>query len=390
MKQALVLCGGKALRLQPYSYGLPKACMPFLNLPLLSLGWFYLEQLKVSHFFLNAHLFPEKLKQTVDFLSQPQQKTNIFFEAEPLGGAGTLYSLKKFLQKEEMFFYLNGDSLFFPSDEDQFSFFEKDFYKTGADGSFFVSPLPFQDTNFGALWCDTDLNLKFVGKKEQLPKGFEKLLPFHFSGLALFKSALLDNLNSSSFHLFRDLINPLIEKKNFKVFLDKKAIALEAGEKQAYIESLKFCLKCLFEPNSFSVEGFGAGDLEDKLEGSENREGKGERTDKIESESFGMKDFKNRKLKLEKLFEKYFHRFDPKDQIVGFENGKVWSKKLGFPLLAPKSVQGMENLELRGFAVLGSKVNLFGKSWLKDSVLGSILSWKGELNNDIILKFFPK
>lgn len=388
MKQALVLCGGKALRLQPYSYGLPKACMPFLNLPLLSLGWFYLEQLKISRFLLNAHLFPEKLKQTVNFLSQPQQKTDIFFEAEPLGGAGTLYSLKKLLQKEEMFFYLNGDSLFFPSDEDQISFFEEDFHEAEVDGSFFVSPMPFQDFGYEVLWCDTNLNLKFIGKKEQLPKGFEKLRPFHFSGLALFKSALLENLNSDSFHLFRDFINPLIEKKNFKVFLDNEAIALEAGEKQAYIESSKFCLECLFETNSFAVEGFGAGDLGDKLGGSENREDK--EVDKIESENFEIKDFKNRKLKLKKLFEKCFFRFDPKDQIVGFGNGKIWSKKLGFPLMAPNSVQGLENLELKGYAVLGPEVNIFGKSRLNNSVLGAGVSWGGELNNDIILKFFPE
>ena len=170
MKQALILCGGRARRLRPYSYGLPKAGMPFLNLPLLSLGWFYLEQLGVPRFFFNSHLFPEKLKKTVKFLSQTQQETGIFFESEPLGGAGTLYKLKRPLQKEKVFFYLNGDSLFFPSSGAQFAFFRKDFFKSKADASFFVSPPPLQETNRGFLWCDKDLNLSFVGRKNQLPK----------------------------------------------------------------------------------------------------------------------------------------------------------------------------------------------------------------------------
>ena len=79
MKQALILCGGKAQRLRPYSYGLPKACMPFLNLPLLSLSWFYLEQLGLSRFLLNAHLFPEKLQQTVGFFISASTKSRYFF-----------------------------------------------------------------------------------------------------------------------------------------------------------------------------------------------------------------------------------------------------------------------------------------------------------------------
>ena len=319
--------------------------MPFLNLPLLSLSWFYLEQLGVSSFFLNSHLFHEKLKKTVDFLSQPQQKLDIFFEDKPLGAAGTLYRLKALLQKEALFFYINGDSLFFPSDRDQLSLFEEDFFKAGADGSFFVSPVSSQNFDFGALWCDKNLNLKFVGKKSQLPEKFKSLLPYHFSGLALFKSALLEKLNPDSFCLFEDFINPLLTKRNFKVFVDKESKVLEGGEPSSYLEAISFCLQILFD-------------------------------DKIKE--------------LKKYLLEYFFRFDPEDKLVGFENGKDWSKKLGYPLLAPSSVKGLENLTLKGPAILGPEVNLFGKSQLKDSVLGSALSWKGELNNRVLLKFYPK
>ena len=345
MKQALLLCGGKAQRLRPYSYGLPKACMPFLNLPLLSLSWFYLEKLKVSHFLLNAHLFPEKLKQTVDFLSQAEQKSEIFFEKESLGAAGTLYKLKKLLQKQKEFFYLNGDSLFFPSHEDQLSLFEEDFVKTQVDASFFSVPMPSKNMESGALWCDKDLNLKFVGEKQDLAKDLDlkNLSPFQFSGLALFKSSLLDNLNSNDFHLFADFINPLLSKKKFKIFLDKEAKILEAGDSKSYIESSKFCLDVLFE----------------------NQKNKG----------------------LKNILEQYFSRFDPEDQIVGLKNGKIWSQKTGFPLLAPSSVKGLKQLELKGFAILGPQVQFFGKSQLKDSVLGSQVSWKGTLDKDIVLKF---
>ena len=171
-KQALILCGGQATRLRPYSYGLPKANMPFLNLPLISLGWFYLEQLNISHFLLNAHLFPKKLKATVKMLSQPHQTSAVFNESKPFGGAGTLYKFKPFLQKQNIFAYINGDSLFFPSHIKQLISFEKDFLKSNADGSFFVSPLPKKNINKGHLWCDKNWNLKFIGRKNQCPKRF--------------------------------------------------------------------------------------------------------------------------------------------------------------------------------------------------------------------------
>ena len=354
MKQALILCGGKAKRLRPYSWGWPKSCMPFLNLPLLSFGWFYLEQLHVSRFLLNAHLFPEKLRSAVNFLSTSQQKTDIFFEAEPLGGAGTLYKLKGVLQKTEQFFYLNGDSLFFPSNQKQLSAFEEDFVNTEAEGSFFVSSILPQNSSKEALWCDSNGNLKYVGKKQNIPKNLKNLWPGHFSGLALFKSSLLENLNSSDFHLFLDFIKPLLTKKKLKVFVDKKAKILEAGEKKAYIESLKFCLKLLFETKDLKSQRFE----------SQNREFK-------------------------KIIEKCFSRFDPEDQIIGLKNGKIWSKKLGFPLLAPNSVKGLKELKLKGGAVLGPEACFFGKSLLKDSVLGSQVSWKGKLIDDMVLKFFP-
>ncbi len=342
MKQALILCSGKATRLRPYSHALPKASMPFLNLPLLSLSWFYMEQLAVSHFLLNAHLFPKKLGRTVQFISQAHQKVDILPEAECLGGAGALYKLKKLLQKEKVFFYINGDSLFFPSKKDQLSFFEKDFFKTQADGSFFVSPVPDKNFKRGALWCDKDLNLKFIGAKRSLSAEHRSLQPFHFSGLALFKSELLETLNYNSVHLFDDFVNPLLVKNNFKVFVDEKAQILEGGEIPAYLSATKFCL------NALSNKGQG---------------------------------------KLKKLLLEYFNRFDPEDKTVGLGNGQAQSKKLGYPLLAPKSVNGLENLTLKGPAVLGAEVNFFEESQLSNTVLGPSVSWRGKLEHEIVLKF---
>ena len=358
MKQALILCGGEARRLRPYSHSLPKACMPFLNLPLLSLAWFYMEGLEVSRFLLNAHLFPEKLKSTVDLLSRPQQKVDIYPEKGLLGGAGTLYKLQTKLQKTGSFFYINGDSLFFPSHKNQLSVFEENFLKTGVEGSFFSAPLEEPGPDIGALWCNSDKELKFIGAKKHIPQSLKGALsPFYFSGLALLKSSVLGHLKAGDTHLFEDFVQPLLTSKRFQVFVDEGAQVLEAGEPLAYIQAVQLCLEILFANGKFHSSNFTT-EIPEKI-----------------------------RVEIKKVLEEWFARFDPKDQIVGVKNGKKWAEKWGWPLLAPDSVKGLEQLELKGPAVLGPGVHLFGKSLLKNCVLGSQLSWKGELNNDIVLKF---
>ncbi len=356
MKSALILCGGKATRLRPYSHILPKACIPFLNLPLLSLNWFYLEYLNVSRFLLNSHLFPEKLKNCVSFLSQPEQERHIFFEAEPLGSAGTLHRLKKELQKTKQFFYINGDSLFFPKKMSSLLSFEKHFSQVRADGLLFSAPVQKINPLGKFLWSDKDLNLKFVGSQKNLPKGqAHKLLPFYFSGLALFNSTLLDHISPKAFDLFLDFIMPLLPQKSFKIFADKGAFILEAGDKLSYIESSRFCMNILFD------------------------------NEKTQNNNTGKNQKQAQSREFKKILEMLFSRFDPKDQLVGLKAGKQGRQKSAHPLLAPNSVRHLKNLELKGFAILGPGTHLFGKSPIKDSILGPKTPWIGELTEDIII-----
>ena len=351
MKQALILCAGKAKRLRPYSYSISKASLPFLNLPLLAFPWFYLEQLKVSRFLLNSHLFPKKLENTARFLSQVNQETKLFFEEEPLGSAGTLFHLKKELQNTKEFLYINGDSLFFPSQINKLLRFEELFLESNLDGLFFVSP--YKDTDFKrALWRDKDYNLKFVGSKENLKKSELKgLSPVSWFGLAFFKSDLLNHLQPDSFDLFQDFIKLLLNDYKIKVYEDPSAVFLEAGDKNSYLSAVKFCLDCLFSSETDS--------------------------------------FKSRNVK--EILESCFNRFDPQDDKVGLKNGKKWSQKLNQALLLPKSVRGLDFLSLKGPAVIGSESSFLGPSVLEDCILDSQICFKGSLKKEILVKqnLFP-
>ena len=371
IKQALILCAGQATRLRPYSYSLSKAQLNFLNLPLLSYPWMIAEELKANRFLLNSHLFPCELKKTVRFLSHKDQNTEVFFEKEPLGSVGTLRSLKKQLKRSSYFIYINGDALLFPSVKDKISEFEKEFLHSDLSALFFVAPFKQEFFNKRALYCDSKNNLKRIAFPEKLsldlknrdetaysfpPAHVDKApvlknkdeTAYSFTGLAFFKSSLLNYIKSEDQDLFQDFITPLLGRERIKVFIDEGAFLFEAGDKKSYLESTELCLKNLF-PNQDS--------------------------------------FKGKRAFIKERLEKCFSRFDPQDDQVGLKRSQIETSKRKAFLLAPSSVKGLHFLKLKGFSVLGSQVKFYDNTLLENSVLSSDTAVKGAIKDELIISF---
>ncbi len=358
--KAFILGAGLGTRLRPFTHGLPKATMPFLNLPLICYGWFYLEQMGVSQFVLNSYLFPERLKKEVKRLATPKQKISFVVEEKLLDSGAGFYNVKNHFEKEAEFFYLNGDSLFFPSDLNLLKKFKEDFIKSSFLFSFFGIAKDSKEIKKeeGYLWIDRDFILRGIGSEgEMLSKGFlvkrsqnltqGELRPVQFSGLALCRSEFLKSLSKDKPHIFWDVMNPLLKEGRYKVFVDEKGILLEGGSKSALLQASQLCLESLFS--------------------------------KFQQKKAWQKEIK-------KILEKVFSRFDPEDKQVGYQFGKTLSEKLGAFVLASSSIQGLENLKVEEFAVLGSGVSFVGKSFLKRSVLDCKICWRGSLTDEILIK----
>ena len=377
-KQALILCGGKATRLRPYSYSCSKAQLPFLNLPLLSYPWKIAEELQNNSFLLNSHLFPEEFKKTVEALSRRDQNTQVFFEKEPLSSAGTLYALREELKKSSYFTYINGDCLLFPSSRQKLSEFEQEFLNSKAEALLFVIPAKIKFKTASLSWqvehkkqivmkeekrflyCDLEKNLVEV----RLPQSKDKSAYF-FTGLALFKSSLLDKLKESDKELFSDFLQPLLSKEKIKVFIDEEAFFLEAGDKESYLKSTEFCLKSLYDNSAFF------NDFQRK-------------TNKTitSTEEF----FQEKKKIIKERLEDTFQRFDSQDKKVGLRNGLSWSQKLKALLLAPSSVGELDLLKVKGFAVISDQVRFYSKTQVENSVLSCpSSSLKGSLKEELLL-----
>ena len=346
--KAFILCAGVGSRLRPLTFGLPKAAVPFLNLPLLCYNWFYLEQMGFTRAVLNSHLFPEILKETVPKTSK--QKVSFSFEPQSLGSAGGLFSLKSFFAKENSFLYLNGDSLFFPSRKEAL----EEFLSQGESASlglFWAAPLSSKTSR--ALWMDRDHTIRAIGGEDQVQKrGFKaghskdlnrgELRPVQFSGLALFKPEIFHFLSARKNHIFLDVALPLLEEGGFKVFPDEEGRIFEGGEIGGLLKATGWAMDRLFsEKPSFPRD----------------------------------------------WLLQIFHRFDPEDKIVGLKRGRLLKGEKGAALLCPDSVKGLNLLQVKNFAVLGKNVSFTAPSFLNSSVLGERISWCGDLKSQILMKF---
>lgn len=366
--------------MRPFTHFLPKASLPFLNLPLLSYSWFYLENLGFTEAICNSHLFLEHLQNTTNLLTTKKIKSSIIFESQSLGSAGGLYNAIQHFKKEENFLYLNGDSLFFPSHLDQLQHFKKDFLAGKFESSFFAAPICNDRDRQSAIWIDRDHVLKFIGFENKMPKKFKannskhlkenELRPVKFSGLAFFKNAFLRYLNPNQNHIFLDLMNYHLEDNKYKVFVDEGALVLESGEKESYLQAHQWALDNLFlSPQHSRFKNLTSQNL--KLQNSR------------------YKFLESQQATIKSILEKIFYRFDPQDKKVGYRQGALESKKRKGFLLSPVSVEGLDYAKINGFAVFGANTCLFGRSSLTNSILGEGISWQGDLTNQTLIKPSP-
>ena len=352
-RTAFLLCAGRGERLRPLTHGMPKTLVPFLNLPLLCYNWFHLEELEASHIFLNSHLFTKSLARLVKSIKKPYQQSRIFHENQLLGSAGSLHYLREYFQKDETFLYLNGDSLLFPSDRKllksfvaeagQLKMVSQRSRKKLLTGLFYTTPFKDKECFPGrALWADKGNILRAICSKKdakRLQLKWGELRPLQFSGLAFFTRDIFNHIKPHSFHIFDDVVIPLLTSGKFGVFIDERGTVLEGGELSSYLFNTEKALKALFSRKSSS---------------------------------------------LKQCLENVFFRFDPKDRFIGLKRGRKLQTRFKIPILCPNSVKGVDYFSGQGFAVFGSNVRFSGKSFLKNTVLGPDITWRGSLKEKLL------
>ena len=113
----MILAAGYGMRLRPITYTLPKPMVPLGNRPLIA--WLVESLLRagVGEIAVNLHHLPEVIQS---YLPKQFADVNFHFSHEPqiLGTGGGVRKVRTFLEREDDFFLLNGDTFQRPRFDD--------------------------------------------------------------------------------------------------------------------------------------------------------------------------------------------------------------------------------------------------------------------------------
>ena len=319
--KALLLCAGYGSRFRPHTIHYSKVVLPFLNIPIVGYPLKILEDIGVKNLVVNTHHQPQQIEQTIPLLKSNIKNVHFSYESQLLGGAGTLKNNEQFLQAENIV-YLNGDSVFLCSDF--FSDLHFQHKNTKALVTFLVQPISSPEK--ANLWADHQGRILKIGhptsRRDQKPSSGKG---YFFVGFALIHQECLSLLQKSDQNIFWDLVVRFPER--CFVFVKNDLVFFEVGSLPYYLDSTQKCLHKLFSaPHS----------MESK--------------------------------KLKEIFSRFsFYSIQGKHYYSSTELSK---EPQGF-LVCGKDVEGLENIQVKNFAVIGDYCKIKKPLLMNQSVLSS-------------------
>ena len=333
------MCAGKGERFYPHTHILPKSLLPFLNLPLASYNLFLLKNLKVNQIIANTYKHHELL---VNSLTRSSLEIKDFlppvFSHEPklLGSAGGLWKVRNFLEQETSFYYLNGDSLFWPHKEKSLSDFYISHIQSGALASFLCIPSP---QTKGVIWANKNKQVCSFLKKTN-----DDCNSYHFCGLALFSRTIFKLIKPKDRHIFTDVLEKECLKKDLRVHSVSDLEVLDMNQLPTYLNANFLAVQCLLKEPSLS--GFLMTFLD--------------------------------------AFSPWWRRFQGENYFSGTSGFFAPENKKDL-LFCGKDVKGLNNLKVRDFAVIGNGSKVCSPCQVSRSVVKERFLLKDVLYEDSLL-----
>lgn len=156
--QAVIMAGGKGMRLRPLTSHCPKPLVPVLNQPILEHIITYLAKAGITEIYLTLNYLPEQIEEYFGDGSRYGVELKYVLEESPLGTAGSVKQLEK--QLGEVFMVYSGDAYADFSIEQLINFHQ-------AKGSFVTMSLysAINPTEYGVVLTDEDMRIvRFLEK----------------------------------------------------------------------------------------------------------------------------------------------------------------------------------------------------------------------------------
>ncbi len=215
---AVIMAGGRGIRLQPYTNDIPKPMLPLRDKPIIAHN---IERL-ASYGVENFHISVNHLKgQIIDYLTDRYADLNIDFieEDAPLGTIGSVRLAKEF--RNDDILVINADILTNIDFED---FFAK--YKES-----------FADMSVAAFTMKVDIPYAVLETSGNMIRGFTEKPTYNYysnAGIYLFGRKLVDSIPPDSPYNATDMIERLVENGGKVSYFPIVGYWLDIGTAQNY------------------------------------------------------------------------------------------------------------------------------------------------------------
>lgn len=233
--KAMILAAGYGQRFRPHTLQLAKPALPFLDLPIITYSIHYLSFMGAEEFIINLHYLPDTVKKVVEDLPL-SQSVSWSFEPHILNSGGGIKNVESFFYGEDDFLVANADSIVSATDEDFLRKFVNQHKRNQAMATFLSCPHKGLGDQYGALWCDKEDRVQFVGKRAT----DSGLLPQHYTGLMILSQKIFEYLPEGSSDIFLDAIMPAIQNGELiQSFYVDDIQWFETGDLNSYLDTQK-------------------------------------------------------------------------------------------------------------------------------------------------------
>ncbi|NJL25907.1 MAG: hypothetical protein HC902_12565 [Calothrix sp. SM1_5_4] len=192
--RALILSAGLGERLRPLTNVRAKPAIEFLNMPMLTFPYYWLNTLELSDITFNTHYLPETIRHAAMRVVDPAIRLHFTHEETILGSGGGIWNSRFHLQGDSCFAVANGDGVIVCKEDDVLVNMLKFHQDQDALATLLVCPLDGVGTRIPGVWMTSDGEVMNFGLEARGP-GMECL---HYASFMLLNERIWNYLPRGS------------------------------------------------------------------------------------------------------------------------------------------------------------------------------------------------
>ena len=245
--RALILAAGLGERLRPLTHRRAKPALEFLNLPMLTFPYHWLNTLKLTDLVFNTHYLPDSIRHAAMHVVDPLIALHFTHEAAIQGSGGGIAGARMYLQGKDTFAVANGDGVILCEDDDTLERMCEFHESRDALATLLVCPLEGVGTSIPGVWMDPYGEVGNFGKAPSRPN----LKCLHYASIMLLSQRLWNYLPDGPSNILYDIFTARIAEgeKVYGYRVDSMRW-FETGNARDYLTATQGSLQMMKQPQN--------------------------------------------------------------------------------------------------------------------------------------------